>query len=83
MIAAIQSSRLLRFRSSFNDFASKHGKDERYRGVDKLRDREDLFKEFVSELRRKEKEESKEKKEKVGHADVTVLLHAVFYASEE
>ena len=60
------------FRSSFNDFASKHGKDERYRGVDKLRDREDLFKEFVSELRRKEKEESKEKKEKVGHTDVTV-----------
>ena len=64
------------FRSSFNDFASKHGKDERYRGVDKLRDREDLFKEFVSELRRKEKDESRQQKDKVGGPSILLLVRA-------
>ena len=52
-------------RSSFSDFASKFAKDERYRGVDKVRDKEDLFKDFVSELRRKEKDESRMLKDKV------------------
>ena len=52
-------------RSSFSDFASKYSKDERYRGIDKVRDKEDIFKDYVSELRRKEKEESRHQKEKV------------------
>ena len=55
-------------RSSFSDFASKYSKDERYRGIDKVRDKEDIFKDYVSELRRKEKEESRHQKEKVTSA---------------
>ena len=53
------------FRSSFSDFAGKFAKDERFKGIEKMRDREALFADFVSELRRKEKEESRNQKEKV------------------
>jgi len=52
-------------KSSFSDFASKYGKEERFRGIEKMRDREALFSDYVSDLRRKEKEESKSQKEKV------------------
>ena len=53
------------FRSSFSDFASKYGKDERFKGIEKMRDREGLFSDYVNELRRKEKEEKSSQKEKV------------------
>ena len=52
-------------RSSFSDFASKFSKEERFRGIDKMRDKEDLFKDYIADLRRREKEESKNLKEKV------------------
>jgi transcription elongation regulator 1 len=52
-------------RSSFPDFSSKHQKDERYKGIEKMRDRESYFNEYIQELRKKEKEESKAKKEQV------------------
>ena len=44
--------------------------------MDKLRDREDLFKEFVSELRRKEKDESRQQKDKVGGPLILLLVRA-------
>uniref|UniRef100_A0A0N4WJE9 WW domain-containing protein n=1 Tax=Haemonchus placei TaxID=6290 RepID=A0A0N4WJE9_HAEPC len=50
--------------SSFSSFGSKFGKDPRFKAVEKMRDREDLFNEFVGELHKKEKEERREKKEK-------------------
>ncbi len=53
------------FRSSFSDFASKYGKEERFKGIEKMRDREGLFSGYVSDLRRKEKEEKSNQKEKV------------------
>lgn len=53
------------FRSSFSSFASKWGKDSRFKGVEKMREKEDIFNEYVQELDKKEKEERKEKKEKV------------------
>ncbi|MCP9263619.1 Transcription elongation regulator 1 [Dirofilaria immitis] len=51
-------------RSSFSSFASKWGKDSRFKGVEKMRDKEDIFNEYVQELEKKEKEERKERKEK-------------------
>ncbi|KAK6043383.1 FF domain protein, partial [Cooperia oncophora] len=51
-------------KSSFSSFGSKFGKDPRFKAVEKMRDREDLFNEFVGELHKKEKEERREKKEK-------------------
>merc|ERR1712099_192978 len=44
-------------KSGFSDFANKNGKDERFKGVEKMRERESLFNEHLSELRRKEKED--------------------------
>uniref|UniRef100_F1KS37 Transcription elongation regulator 1 n=1 Tax=Ascaris suum TaxID=6253 RepID=F1KS37_ASCSU len=52
-------------RSSFSSFASKWGKDSRFKGVEKMREKEDIFNEYVQELYKKEKEERKEKKEKI------------------
>lgn len=52
-------------RSSFNDFAQKHSKDERFRNVEKTRERESLFNEFLLEVRKREKEEKTAKREQV------------------
>ena len=37
-------------KSSYGDFSNKYGKDERFKGVDKSRDRESLFNEYVMEV---------------------------------
>lgn len=52
-------------RSSFADFIQKYGKDDRFKGVDKSRDREGLFNEFLLEVRRREKDVKLQKKETV------------------
>ena len=52
-------------RSTFSDFAHKYGKDERFRGVEKTRERESLFNEFILEVRRREKDERDAQREKV------------------
>ncbi|XP_059155432.1 transcription elongation regulator 1-like isoform X2 [Physella acuta] len=52
-------------KSSFSDFASKYGKDERFKGIDKMRERESMFLDFVSDLRKREKEEKSVLKEKL------------------
>ncbi|CAD6198602.1 unnamed protein product, partial [Caenorhabditis auriculariae] len=60
-------------KSSFSSFSSKFGKDSRFKAVEKMRDREDMFNEYVGEIHRKEKEEKKQKKEKL-KADFVALL---------
>ena len=52
-------------RASFSDFAAKYSKEERFKGIEKMRDRESIFNDYVSEVRRREKEESRSLKEKV------------------
>lgn len=52
-------------RSTFSDFAHRYGKDERFRGVEKTRERESLFNEFIVEIRRKEKDDRDAQREKV------------------
>lgn len=44
----------------------KYGKDERFKGIEKMKERESLFTEFVTELKKKEKENIKFKQDKVG-----------------
>lgn len=44
----------------------KYGKDDRFKGIEKMKDRENLFVEFMAELKKKEKENSKMKQDKVG-----------------
>lgn len=52
-------------RSSFSDFAQKYGKDDRFKGIEKMRDRESLFNEYILDVRRREKDEKVQKKESV------------------
>lgn len=56
---------MLFYRSSFSDFAQKHGRDERFKNVEKMRERESLFNEYLLEVRKKEKEEKTAKREQV------------------
>ncbi|XP_022663575.1 transcription elongation regulator 1-like isoform X2 [Varroa destructor] len=51
-------------RSSFSEFASKHGKDDRFKGVEKMRDRESLFNDHLAEVKRREREEKSALKDK-------------------
>ena len=44
----------------------KYGKDDRFKGIEKMKDRESLFTEFMAELKKKEKESVKLKQDKVG-----------------
>ncbi|XP_060791869.1 transcription elongation regulator 1 isoform X1 [Neoarius graeffei] len=55
----------LNVRTTFSEFASKHGKDPRFKAIDKMKDREAMFTEFMTAFRKREKEESKNKGEKV------------------
>ncbi|VDN18223.1 unnamed protein product [Dibothriocephalus latus] len=56
-------------KSSFSDFSSKYAKDERFKGIEKMRERESLFQEFVSDLQLREKEKHSQKEK------VRILLH--------
>jgi FF domain len=64
-------------RSSYGDFAAKYGKDERFKGIDKTREREQIFNDYLSELRHKEKEESRTQREKVFLISLIVLLEGI------
>lgn len=52
-------------RSSFSDFCSRYKNDEHYKSIEKMRDRENLFNDYLMELRKKEKDEKQNKKEQV------------------
>lgn len=53
------------FRTTFSEFASKHAKDQRFKAIEKMKDREAIFIEFMTSLKKKEKEDSKNRGEKV------------------
>ncbi|OQV13281.1 Transcription elongation regulator 1 [Hypsibius exemplaris] len=55
----------LTVKTSFNDFSSKFGKDDRYRNIERMRDREDVFDEFMHDVRKKEKEQRRLDQEKI------------------
>ena len=54
-------------KSKFASFSTKYGKDERYKDVEKHRDREDFFNDYVNELYQKEKVEKQKVKEEVSN----------------
>ncbi|XP_077992792.1 transcription elongation regulator 1-like isoform X2 [Glandiceps talaboti] len=51
-------------RTTFSEFATKHGKEARFKAIDKMREREGLFNEFMLQVRKKEKEEGRSRQEK-------------------
>uniref|UniRef100_A0A672T8G3 Transcription elongation regulator 1 n=1 Tax=Sinocyclocheilus grahami TaxID=75366 RepID=A0A672T8G3_SINGR len=55
----------LHIRTTFSEFAAKHSKDPRFKAIEKMKDREAMFTEFMTALRKKDKDDSKNKVEKV------------------
>lgn len=55
----------LTIRTTFSEFAAKHAKDPRFKAIEKMKDREAMFIEFMTAFRKKDKEDSKNKVEKV------------------
>uniref|UniRef100_A0A673JDM8 Transcription elongation regulator 1 n=1 Tax=Sinocyclocheilus rhinocerous TaxID=307959 RepID=A0A673JDM8_9TELE len=52
-------------RTTFSEFAAKHARDSRFKAVEKMKDREAIFNEYMTAFRKKEKENSKNRGEKV------------------
>ncbi|XP_068456317.1 transcription elongation regulator 1 isoform X5 [Clinocottus analis] len=52
-------------RTTFSEFAVKHGRDPRFKTIEKMKDREAIFLEFITAIRKREKEDSKSRGEKV------------------
>ncbi len=67
-------------RSTFTEFSSRHSKDERFRAVEKIRDREAWFHEYVQELKTKEKEVPSRHSEK---EKVRFLSHNQYITSSD
>uniref|UniRef100_A0A3B4B3G2 Transcription elongation regulator 1 n=1 Tax=Periophthalmus magnuspinnatus TaxID=409849 RepID=A0A3B4B3G2_9GOBI len=51
--------------TTFSEFALKHGRDSRFKAIEKMKDREAIFVEFMTAMRKKEKEDSKNRGERV------------------
>merc|ERR1712059_63786 len=60
-------------RTSRSEFSREQGKDERFKAIDKSRDRENLFVEIQTDIKKKEKEERDEKR-KLIKKEFKVLL---------
>ena len=53
------------YRTTFSEFAAKHAKDSRFKAIEKMKDREAIFIEFMTSLRKREKDNSKNRGEKL------------------
>ncbi|XP_054708785.1 transcription elongation regulator 1-like [Uloborus diversus] len=51
-------------KSTFSDFAQKYAKDERFRVIEKMRERESMFNDFLQDIRKKERDERSNQREK-------------------
>merc|ERR1712130_642014 len=60
-------------RTSWSEFSREVAKDERFKAIDKSRERESLFNEYQSEIRKNDREE-KEEKRKINKKDFKELL---------
>jgi len=60
-------------KSTFSDFSVKYSRDERFKAIEKLKERESLFNDYQSDLRKIEKEEKYAEKEKLRKAFVSLL----------
>merc|ERR1712038_996884 len=49
--------------SQFREFAHKHGKEDRFKGIEKSRERESLFNDFMTDIKKKDKEERAAKRD--------------------
>ncbi|XP_052872661.1 transcription elongation regulator 1 [Anopheles cruzii] len=70
---ALMESAHLHGKSSFSEFAQKYGKDDRFKVIEKIRERESLFNEFIVEVRKREKEEKQNRKDQIRKDFQTML----------
>ncbi|XP_075989195.1 transcription elongation regulator 1-like isoform X2 [Anticarsia gemmatalis] len=70
---ALMDEAKLHSKSSFSEFTSKFGRDDRYKGIEKARDRETYFNEHLAELRKKEKEDKEKAREQVKTEFIALL----------
>jgi len=62
---------------SYNEFSQKYSRDERFKSVEKTRDREMYFLEHIADLKRKDREAKSHKKDKVKEDFNTLLKDKV------
>lgn len=60
-------------KSSFSDFAQRYGKDERFKAIDKMRDKENIFNDFLQDQRRRERDERSTQKERAKRGFIDLL----------
>uniref|UniRef100_A0A1B0CG15 Putative transcription elongation regulator 1 isoform x1 rhagoletis zephyria n=1 Tax=Lutzomyia longipalpis TaxID=7200 RepID=A0A1B0CG15_LUTLO len=70
---ALMESANLHGKSSFTDFVQRFAKDDRFKAIEKVREREGLFNEFIVDLRKREKEDKIFKKEQVRKEFIEML----------
>ncbi|XP_050092686.1 transcription elongation regulator 1 isoform X2 [Anopheles aquasalis] len=70
---ALMEAAHLHGKSSFSDFVIKYGKDDRFKVIEKNRERESLFNEFIVEVRKREKEEKQIRRDQVRRDFQTML----------
>ncbi|KPM03486.1 transcription elongation regulator 1-like protein [Sarcoptes scabiei] len=51
-------------KASYSDFSQKHSKDSRFRNIEKSRDREAIFNEYILQLKKKEREDKEKQRDK-------------------
>jgi len=64
-------------RSTFSEFASKWSRDPRFRAIEKMRERESLFSEYILEVRRQEDTDSRGQIERVSSLMVFALCAVI------
>lgn len=58
---------------SFSEFSVRYAKDERFKGIEKMKERESLYNDYLSDLRKQEKEDRYSEKEKLKKAYIQML----------
>ena len=60
-------------RTTYSEFANKYSKDDRFKGIEKSRERESIFNEYMIEVKRKDRDERIAKKEQAKKEFMTML----------
>merc|ERR1712088_63202 len=58
---------------TYSEFAHKHGKEDRFKGIEKSRERESLFNDFMTDIKKKDKEERAAKRDAAKKDFVSML----------
>jgi hypothetical protein len=65
-------------RTSFNEFCLHHSKDERFKKIEKMRERENLFNDYITEIRKRDREKMTELRDQVCTHPFTLSSHFSF-----